>query len=113
MNLGYHYTYANCYRYITRSLNTLADREGVNRKVVFYSARKTFAQFASDLGIPDGVINYCLGHSDKSKGVIRYYTKVRQKQAEIAINRVLEYTEHPELYKEFIDLRSDSMLLKV
>ena len=113
LNFGYHFTYANFYRYITRSLNTLADREGVNQKVVFYSARKTFAQFASDLGIPDGVINYCLGHSDKSKGVIRYYTKVRQKQAEIAINRVIEYTEHPELYKEFIEMRSDIMMLKV
>jgi intergrase/recombinase len=58
--------------------------------ICFYSARKTFSQFASELGIPDEVIDYCLGHSNKSKGVIRFYTKVKQKQAEIAINRVID-----------------------
>ena len=72
--------------------------------MVYYSARKTFAQLASELGIPDGVIDYCLGHSDKSRGVIRYYAKVREKQAEIAINRVIDYVDHPEKYKEFLEL---------
>lgn len=59
----------------------------------------TMAQFASEFGISDGVIDYCLGHSDKSRGVIRFYTKVRQKQAEIAIARVIGYTENPDMKK--------------
>lgn len=80
--------------------------------MVYYSARKTFAQLASELGIPDGVIDYCLGHSDKSRGVIRYYAKVREKQAEIAVNWVIDYVDHPEKYKEFLEMRADIMLMK-
>lgn len=84
----------------------------INSTVCFYSARKTFAQFASELGIPDGVIDYCLGHSDKSRGVIRYYTKVKQKQAEIAINRVIDYVNNPEKYKDYIEMKADIMMMK-
>ena len=80
---------------------------------MFYSARKTFAQFASELGIPDSVINYCLGHSDQNRGVIRYYTKVRERQAEIAINRVIDYVENPEKYKEFLEMKADIMMMKM
>ncbi len=112
LDFGYKFTYSNFYRYLTRSLNTLAEELKINQKVVYYSARKTFAQFASELGIPDGVIDYCLGHSDKSRGVIRYYTKVKQKQAEIAINRVIDYVNNPEKYKEYIEMKADIMMMK-
>lgn len=109
LDFGYKFTYSNFYRYLTRSLNTLAEELKINQKVVYYSARKTFAQFASELGIPDGVIDYCLGHSDKSKGIIRYY---RQKQAEIAINRVIDYVNNPDKYKDYIEMRADVMMMK-
>ncbi|MCM0239130.1 site-specific integrase [Bacteroides fragilis] len=112
LDFGYKFTYSNFYRYLTRSLNMFAESLNINQKVVYYSARKTFAQFASELGIPDGVIDYCLGHSDKSKGVIRYYTKVKQKQAEIAINRVIDYVNSPEKYKDYIEMRADIMMMK-
>lgn len=110
LNFGYKFTYSNFYRYLTRCLNALADVLNINQKVVYYSARKTFAQFASELGIPDGVIDYCLGHSDKSKGVIRYYTKVKQKQAEIAISRVIDYVNNPDKYKDYIEMKADIMM---
>lgn len=112
LDFGYKFAYSNFYRYLTRSLNTIADNLEINQKLVYYSARKTFAQFASELGIPDGVIDYCLGHSDKSKGVIRYYTKVKQKQAEIAINRVIDYVNNPDKYKEYIEMKADIMMMK-
>lgn len=112
LDFGYKFTYSNFYRYLTRSLNMFAESLNINQKVVYYSARKTFAQFASELGIPDGVIDYCLGHSDKSKGVIRYYTKVKQKQAEIAINRVIDYVNSPEKYKDYIEMRADIMMMR-
>lgn len=112
LDFGYKFSYSNFYRYLTRSLNTLAEDLNINQKVVYYSARKTFAQFASELGIPDGVIDYCLGHSDKSKGIIRFYTRVKQKQAEIAINRVIDYTNNPEKYTEFPEMRADIMMMK-
>ena len=113
LDFGYKFTYSNFYRYLTRSLNNVAAELNIKEKVVYYSARKSFAQFASELGIPDGVIDYCLGHSDKSRGVIRYYTKVREKQAEIAINRVIDYIEHPDKYKDFLEMRADIMMMRV
>lgn len=112
LDLGYSYTYSNLQKYINLCMRTLKDYLGIKQTLCFYSARKTFAQFASELGIPDGVIDYCLGHSDKSKGIIRYYTKVKQKQAEIAINRVIDYVNNPERYKDYIEMRADIMMMK-
>lgn len=112
LDFGYKFSYPNFSRYVTRSLTTLSKNLGITEKVVYYSARKSFAQYASEIGIPDGIIDYCLGHSDKSKGVIRYYTKVRQKQADMAISRVIDYVDNPEKYKEYIELRSDIMMMR-
>lgn len=112
LDFGYKFSYPNFSRYLTRSLASLAKRLGITEKVVYYSACKSFAQYASEIGIPDGIIDYCLGHSDKSKGIIRYYTKVRQKQADMAITRVIDYVNNPEKYKEYIELRSDIMIMR-
>ena len=112
LDFGYKFSYPNFSRYLTRSLASLAKKLGITEKVVYYSARKSFAQYASEIGIPDGIIDYCLGHSDKSKGVIRYYTEVRQKQADMAISRVIDYVNNPEKYKEYIELRSDIMMMR-
>lgn len=112
LDLGYSYTYPNLQKYINLCMRELKEHLGIKQPLCFYSARKTFAQFASELGIPDGVIDYCLGHSDKSKGVIRFYTKVKQKQAEIAINRVIDYVNNPDKYKDYIEMRADIMLMK-
>ena len=45
-----------------------------------------------------------------SKGIIRYYTQVRQKQVEIAINRVIDYVNNPSKYEEYIDMRTNIMM---
>jgi len=112
LDFGYKFSYPNFSRYLTRTLAALAKELGITEKVVYYSARKSFAQYASEIGIPDGIIDYCLGHSDKSKGVIRYYTKVRSKQADMAISRVIDYVNNPEKYKDYIELRSDIMMMR-
>ena len=112
LDFGYKFTYHNFSQYVTDSLGDLAEEVNIDERVTFYSARKSFAQYASEIGIPDGIIDYCLGHSDKSKGVIRYYTKVRQKQADMAISRVIDYVNNPEKYKEYIELRSDIMMMR-
>lgn len=112
LELGYSYTYSNLQKYINLCMRELKEHLGIKQTLCFYSARKTFAQFASELGIPDGVIDYCLGHSDKNRGIIRYYTKVKQKQAEIAINRVIDYVNNPDKYKDYIEMRVDIMMMK-
>lgn len=111
LDFGYKFTYHNFSQYVTYSLGDLAEELNIDERVTFYSARKSFAQYASEIGIPDGIIDYCLGHSDKSKGVIRYYTKVRQKQADMAISRVIDYVNNPEKYKEYIGMRQDFMMM--
>ena len=112
LDFGYKFSYHNFSRYTCRSLAALAKDLGIKEKVVFYSARKSFAQYAFDLGIPDSIIDYCLAHSDKGRGVVRYYTKTRFKQAEIAINRVIDYINNPSKYKEYIEMKADIMLRK-
>ena len=113
LDFGYKFSYHNFSMYVCRSLSTLADNLGIKEKVVFYSARKSFAQYAFDLGIPDSIIDYCLAHSDNGRGVVRYYTKTRFKQAEIAINRVADYINNPSKYKEYIEMKADIMLMKI
>ena len=93
-------------------MRELKEYLGIKQTLCFYSARKTFAQFASELGIPDGVIDYCLGHSDKKPANNINYTKVKQKQAEIAINRVIDYVNNPDKYKDYIEMRADIMMMK-
>ena len=56
-----------------------------------YSARKTFAQLAEDLGINEGVFDYILGHSDTRRGVIRCYTRVKECSAAEALRKVAAY----------------------
>lgn len=112
LDFRYKFSYQNFSRYLSRCLAELAKELNIESKVVFYSARKTFAQFASELGVPDAVIDYCLGHSSKGRGIIRYYTKVKQRQAEIAINRVIDYVNNPEKYKDYIEKKADIMMMK-
>ena len=109
LDFGYRLSYHPFSQYVTSSLKILAGELNISERVTFYSARKSFAQYASEIGIPDGVIDYCLGHSDKSKGVIRYYTKVRERQADIAISRVIDYVKNPEKYRDFIEMRQGIM----
>ena len=113
LEFGYSFDYENFRRHISRGVVKLAESLGIKERVIFYSARKSFAQYASELGVPDNVIDYCLGHSDKTRGVIRYYTKVRERQAEIAIKRVIDYIKNPGLYKDFIEMRADIMMSRM
>ena len=110
LDFGYKFTYHNFSQYVSYSITDLAEELGIKERVVFYSARKCFAQYESDICMPDNVINYCLGHSDRTKGVIRYYTKVRSRQASICVKRVYDYVCRPELYKDYLDLRSDVLM---
>ena len=58
------------------------------------------------------MIDYCLAHSDKGRGIVRYYAKTRFKQAEIAIKRVTDYINNPSKYQEYIEMKADIMLMK-
>lgn len=111
LEFGYKYSTKNLQCYINQCLKLLAKELNIKEDLTFYSARKSFAQFASDLGIPDHVIDYCLGHSAKQRGIIRFYTKVKQRQAEMAVNRVIEYIQNPDAFKDFISFRTQMQMM--
>ena len=93
LHLGYRYTGKNLQCYINQCLKLLAKEIGISGVFSFYSARKSFAQMANEIG------------------VLRYYTKIRQKQADIAIQRVIDYAIHPEVYKDYVDMRMNFMMM--
>ncbi|MBO7280736.1 MAG: site-specific integrase [Bacteroidaceae bacterium] len=90
LEFGYSFTYRNFCHYVSRIFRMLMDDLGLDN-VLMYSARKTWAQIAMEIGVGESVIDYCLGHSDSKRGIIRYYTKVRARMADDAVRRVLEY----------------------
>ena len=111
LNLGYKFSYENLCRYINSCLKKLAKELGIRKNISFYSARKTFAQFASEIAIPYPIIEYCLGHSVKTGITINSYVKVKPQQADAAIKRVIEYTQHPEVFEDFINLRNQMQMM--
>lgn len=111
LDFGYDYTQKNLQRYINSCLKLLAKELNIEKSLTYYSARKTFAQFASEIGIPYPIIEYCLGHSIKTGITINSYVKVKPQQANIAISRVIEYIKNPDAFKEYINLRAQMQMM--
>ena len=111
LDFGYKFSYENLCRYINSCLKRLAKELHLKNNISFYSARKTFAQFASEIAIPYPIIEYCLGHSVKTRITINSYVKIKPQQADAAIKRVIEYTQTPEAFKEFINLRNQMQMM--
>lgn len=112
IDFGYNFTYSNFQCYLNKCIKSMGKHLDINANICFYTARKTFAQFASEIGIPDSIIDYCLGHSTQRKGVLSYYTRVKEKQADLAIRRVIDYTNKPEEFKDFIEFKNNIMMMQ-
>jgi hypothetical protein len=76
----------------------LAKKVGITTTFSFYSARKTFAQFAFMLGIKTEVIEYCIGQTMKTNRPIYNYVRVMQRQADACIRKVIDYTKNPDAF---------------
>lgn len=75
---------------ISTNIKDLRKLTGIERLVV-YSARKTFAQLAFELGVGTGVIDYILGHKLNKAGSSLYnYIAVKPEIATAAIRLVLD-----------------------
>lgn len=99
LDFGYKFTYSNFQRYLNLCIKKLEGHLNIKTSMCYYSARKTFSQFAFDLGIRTEIIEYCIGQSMKENRPIYNYVRVMQKQADLAIRKVIDYTEHPENYE--------------
>lgn len=96
--------YRQLLSYTYRCFGLLKDELGIEGTFSYYSARKTFAQFAFLLGVKTEVIEYLLGQTVKRNRPIYNYVRVMQRQADAAIRKVIDYTKDPgafELYDDY------------
>ena len=90
LNFGYKLSYDNFRKYVTKEIIRLADRIGIEKHVVYYSARKSFVQHGFELGIPLETLEYCIGQSMKANRPIFNYVKIMRKHADEAIRKILD-----------------------
>lgn len=70
------------------NMKRIAEDLGINR-LIFYSARKSFAQHALDLGVEQSTIDFILGHKLNRNGTSLYnYIRVTPEIATIAVQKV-------------------------
>lgn len=110
LDFGYQFTPKNMQCYINTCLKELASTLNLPASLCFYTARKTFAQLAADIGIPYPVIEYCLGHTVKTNVTINRYIRIKPVQADAAISRVAEYIRTPETFKPYIEMRAQMQM---
>ena len=87
----YGYTTKKSVQHITDdNLRNLRKQLGFN-KLIYYSARKTFAQLANELMIKDSVIEYCLGDAiSNPRRALSFYIKVNKTMADKAIRKIFD-----------------------
>lgn len=96
LDFGYNYTQYEQFRsFVTKGLNKIGEDLGFEKKLMYYSARKTFVQFGTDLGIPLYILEYAIGQTikDKNSRPIHDYFKVMRSQADMAIRTIISYSQ--------------------
>ena len=81
------------YSLVFRHIGKVADLAGIDRKVSYYSARKTFAQHGYDIGIEIEKIEYCIGHSMKNNRPIFNYIRIMQEHADKVFREIFDWYE--------------------
>lgn len=95
LDFGYHYRdYEQFRSFVTKGLNKIGEDLDFEKKLMFYSARKTFVQFGQQLGIPLYVLEYAIGQSikDANNRPIFDYMRVMRFQADLAIRKIIDFS---------------------
>ncbi|MEG0888849.1 MAG: site-specific integrase [Bacteroides sp.] len=90
IDLGYKFTYHNLSCYIAGRIRKLTKDLQIDKRVVFYSARKSFVQHGFELGVTLEILEYCIGQSMKANRPIFNYVKIMRKHADEAIRKILD-----------------------
>ncbi|MDE6277338.1 MAG: site-specific integrase [Muribaculaceae bacterium] len=93
LDFGYGFSdYGQFRSFVTKSLNRLGEVLNLEKRLMFYSARKSFCQLGSELGVPLYVLEYAIGHTikDANSRPIFNYIRVMEGQADEAIRCVLD-----------------------
>lgn len=96
LDFGYNYSQYEQFRsFVTKGLNKIGEDLGFEKKLMYYSARKTFVQFGTDLGIPLYILEYAVGQTikDKNSRPIHDYFKTMRPQADMAIRTIISYSQ--------------------
>lgn len=96
LDFGYNYSeYGQFRSFVTKSLNRIGKELGFEKQLMYYSARKTFVQYGTDLGIPLYILEYAIGQTIKEKGnrPIHDYFKVMRTQADMAVRTIISYSQ--------------------
>lgn len=95
LDFGYNYSQYEQFRsFVTKGLNKIGEGLDFEKKLMFYSARKTFVQFGQQLGIPLYVLEYAIGQSikDSNSRPIFDYMRVMRFQADLAIRKIIDFS---------------------
>lgn len=99
LDFGYRYRdYEQFRSFVTKGLNKIGEELGFEKKLMYYSARKTFVQFGTDLGIPLYILEYAIGQTikDKNNRPIHDYFRIMRPQADMAIRTIISYSQDME-----------------
>lgn len=99
LDMDYHYRdYEQFRSFVTKSLNRIGEELKFEKRLTFYSARKTFVQFGSELGIPLYILEYAIGQTIKEANnrPVFNYLKIMRSQADLAIRTIIDYSFEPE-----------------
>ena len=87
---GKYDTFGKAYSVISRKMDELAELAGIRKRVVFYSARKSFVQHGFDLGIALETLEHCIGQSMKTNRPIFNYVRVMRNHADKAMRQIFD-----------------------
>lgn len=97
-------TYCSLTRTLNRHLKDVAEECGIDSRLIFYSARKTFTQLANELMIKESVIEFCIGDSTAvGSKTIGSYIKVTKRMADAAIRKVFDAVASSKTMDELIE----------
>lgn len=99
LDFGYKYSQYEQFRsFVTKSLNRIGTDLQFEKKLMYYSARKTFCQFGFELGIPLYILEYAIGQTvkDANNRPIFNYIRIMRAQADEAIKAIIDYSEGTE-----------------
>lgn len=99
LDFGYRYRdYEQFRSFVTKGLNKIGEDLGFEKKLMYYSARKTFVQFGTDLGIPLYILEYAIGQTikDKNNRPFHDYFRIMRPQADMAIRTIISYSQDME-----------------
>ena len=91
LDFGYNYTYDNFRNYVTAQIKRLALKVGIDKNVVYYSARKSVVQHGYEIaGIRLSTLEYSIGHSMKEDRPIFNYIRIMRSHADEAMRLILD-----------------------